>query len=113
MVESELVRSNLEKSLSGLKNELIKEGINIEQFKIETAKNNPQKAEEDRFFFDQNMGNSPDGESRHNQQFERDNVLTSSYYSSNNQSEGNFIEDKIAAAAANNYQRNSGLNLLV
>ncbi len=113
MVESELVRSNLEKSLSGLKNELVKEGINIEQFKIETAKNNPQQVEEDRFFFDQNMGNSSDGESRHNQQFERDNILNSSYYSSNNQTEGEFAGDQIPAAAANAYQTSSGLNLLV
>jgi len=113
MVESELVRSNLEKSLSGLKNELVKEGINIEQFKIETAKNNPQQVEEDRFFFEQNMGNSSDGESRHNQQFERDNFIGNSYYSSNNQSEGNFVKDKIPTAAANAYQRHSGLNLLV
>lgn len=81
LVESELVRAQLENSLKGLKSDLLKQGINIDQFKIETAKNSPQQVEkqQDFAFNDQNSAFS-DGETGQNQEYEQRQFFQGQYY---------------------------------
>jgi flagellar hook-length control protein FliK len=81
LVESEVVRAQLENSLKGLKSDLLKQGINIEQFKIETAKNAPQQVEKqnDFVFNDQNSAFS-DSETGQNQEYEQRQFFQGQYY---------------------------------
>lgn len=45
LVENESIKANLEESLNSLKNDLIREGINIEEFKIEHSHSAPREIE--------------------------------------------------------------------
>lgn len=81
LVESELVRAQLENSLKGLKSDLLKQGINIEQFKIETAKNGPQQVDkQENFVFDQQNSGFSDGETGQNQEYEQRQFFQGQYY---------------------------------
>ena len=81
LVESELVRAQLENSLKGFKSDLLKQGINIEQFKIEVAKKAPQQVEKQNGFDldDQNSAFS-DGETGQNQEYEQRQFFQGQYY---------------------------------
>ncbi|MFW5719245.1 MAG: flagellar hook-length control protein FliK, partial [Halanaerobium sp.] len=96
LVESEIVRTQLENSLKGLKSDLLKQGINIEQFKIETAKNAPQQVEkQNEFAFnDQNTGFS-DGETGQNQEYEQRRFFEGQYYVQRNNNSPNFSGDNL------------------
>ncbi|RAK08899.1 flagellar hook-length control protein FliK [Halanaerobium saccharolyticum] len=81
LVESELVRAQLENSLKGLKSDLLKQGINIEQFKIETAKNAPQQVEkQNNFAFEDQDAAFSDGETGQNQEYEQRQFFQGQYY---------------------------------
>lgn len=96
LVESEAVRSQLENSLQGLKSDLIKQGINIEQFKIETAKNSPQQVQnEDEFAFNDQNSAFSDGETGENQEYEQRRFFQGQYYVQRNGSEANLNNENI------------------
>lgn len=81
LVESEVVRAQLENSLKGLKSDLLKQGINIEQFKIETAKNTPQQVEnQSDFAFNEQNSAFSDGETGQNQEYEQRQFFQGQYY---------------------------------
>jgi hypothetical protein len=64
-----------------IKSDLIKQGINIEQFKIETAKAGPRQVEQQNDFKlnDQNSAFS-DGETGQNQEYEQRQFFQGQYY---------------------------------
>ncbi|PUU88747.1 MAG: flagellar hook-length control protein-like protein [Halanaerobium sp.] len=81
IVESEIIRSQLEDIISGLKKDLVKQGINIEQFKIETAKNSPQQVEKNNnFFFDDQQSAFSDGDTGHNTEHDQRSFFQGLYY---------------------------------
>jgi len=90
LVESEIVRAQLENSLKGLKSDLLKQGINIEQFKIETAKTAPQQVEkQNEFAFEDQNSAFSDGETGQNQEYEQRQFFQGQYYvQRNNDSSG-------------------------
>lgn len=96
LVESEMVRAQLENSLKSLKTDLIKQGINIEQFKIETAKNSPQQVEKDNDFVfnDQNSAFS-DSDTGHNQEYDQRQFFQGQYYISKNNSRTSLNPDNL------------------
>lgn len=96
LVESELVRAQLENSLKGLKSDLLKQGINIEQFKIETAKNSPQQVEKQQNFAfnDQNSAFS-DGETGQNQEYEQRQFFQGQYYVQRQNGNANLDNENI------------------
>lgn len=96
LVESELVRAQLENSLKGLKSDLLKQGINIEQFKIETAKNSPQQVEnKDEFAFNDQDSASSDGETGQNQEYEQRQFFQGQYYVQRNNEGSNLEHENI------------------
>lgn len=96
LVESELVRAQLENSLSDLKSDLVKQGINIEQFKIETAKNSPQQLEkQDNFLFEDQSSAYSDGESGQNQEYEQRRFFQGQYYLKKNSSDLSVNSDHL------------------
>lgn len=96
LVESEAVRSQLENSLQGLKSDLVKQGINIEQFKVETAKNSPQQVQnEDEFAFNDQSSAFSDGETGENQEYEQRRFFQGQYYVQKNGSEVNLNNENI------------------
>lgn len=117
LVESELVRAQLENSLKGLKSDLLKQGINIEQFKIETAKNAPQQVEKQNNFAleDQNAAFS-DGETGQNQEYEQRQFFQGQYYVQRNSSNSNLDGENIIMRQQEIISRaafsNENLNLL-
>lgn len=81
LVESQLVRSQLENSLHDLKADLAKQGINIQQFKIETAKPGPQQIEkQDQFAFEGQDAAFSDSETGSNQEYEQRHIFQGQYY---------------------------------
>jgi len=117
LVESEIVRAQLENSLKGLKSDLMKQGINIEQFKIETAKNSPQQVEKqnDFNFNDQNTGFS-DGETGQNQEYEQRQFFQGQYYVQRNSKSSGLDSENIIMRQQEMINRaafsNEKLNLL-
>ena len=96
LVESELVRAQLENSLKGLKSDLLRQGINIEQFKIETAKNSPQQVEnQDKFAFNDQDSASSDGETGQNQEYEQRQFFQGQYYVQRNNDGSNLEHENI------------------
>jgi flagellar hook-length control protein FliK len=81
LVENKLVQTQLESSMKEIKSDLIKQGINIEQFKIETAKAGPRQVEQQNDFNlnDQNSAFS-DGETGQNQEYEQRQFFQGQYY---------------------------------
>lgn len=117
LVESELVRAQLENSLKGLKSDLLKQGINIEQFKIETSKNAPQQVEKQQEFAfnDQNSAFS-DGETGQNQEFEQRQFFQGQYYVQRQNGNSNLDNENIIMRQQEMINRaafsNEKLNLL-
>ncbi|ADO76703.1 flagellar hook-length control protein FliK [Halanaerobium praevalens] len=117
LVESEIVRAQLENSLKGLKSDLLKQGINIEQFKIETAKNSPQQVEKQQEFAfnDQNSAFS-DGETGQNQEFEQRQFFQGQYYVQRQNGNSNLKQENIIMKQQEMINRaafsNEKLNLL-
>ena len=96
LVESEIVRAQLENSLKGLKSDLLKQGINIEQFKIETAKNAPQQVEKQNdFAFDDQDAAFSDGETGQNQEYEQRQFFQGRYYVQRNNGSSNLDSENI------------------
>ena len=96
LVESEMVRAQLENSLKGLKSDLLKQGINIEQFKIKTAKNSPQQVEnQDKFAFNDQDSAFSDGETGQNQEYEQRQFFQGQYYVQRNNSNSNLENENI------------------
>jgi flagellar hook-length control protein FliK len=88
LVESELVRANLEKSINTLKGDLLKEGINIEQFKIQTSENRPTQVEQqDQFAFNQNQSRFSDAEHGQSQNYQERNAFRQRYFRQKNSAE--------------------------
>jgi len=117
LVESELVRAQLENSLKGLKSDLLKQGINIEQFKIETAKNAPQQVEkQNEFVFDDQNSAFSDGETGQNQEYEQRQFFQGQYYVQRNNSSSNLDSENIIMRQQEMINRaafsNEKLNLL-
>ncbi|MFP4020060.1 MAG: flagellar hook-length control protein FliK [Halanaerobium sp.] len=96
LVESEVVRSQLENSLKDLKTDLLKQGINIEQFKIETAKNGPQQVERQAdFSFGEQNAAFADGETGQNQEYEQRQFFQGQYYVQKNNNNLNLDDDSL------------------
>lgn len=113
-VENELIRASLEKSLNNLKTELVKEGINIEQFKIQTAANKPTQLEQQhQFAFDQHQGRFGDTESGQQQNYQQENAFRQRYFNQRNSANNYQSLDSSAGARELNYAWNqNALNLL-
>ncbi len=93
IVESEVIRSQLDNMLSNLKNDLVKQGINIEQFKIETAKNTPQQVEKNNdFFLNDQQSAFSDGDSGHNQEYDQRRFFQGLYYV--NQDQKSILDER-------------------
>ena len=117
LVESELVRAQLENSLKGLKSDLLKQGINIEQFKIETAKNAPQQVEkQNEFAFDDQNAAFSDGETGQNQEYEQRQFFQGQYYVQRNNGSSGLDSENIVMRQQEMINRaafsNENLNLL-
>ena len=117
LVESEIVRAQLENSLSDLKSDLVRQGINIEQFKIETAKNSPQQVDnQDNFSFNDENAAYSDGETGQNQEFEQRQFFQGQYYVKRNNSELNVDGDNLIMKQQDILNRaafsNDSINLL-
>jgi flagellar hook-length control protein FliK len=117
LVESELVRAQLENSLKGLKSDLLKQGINIEQFKIETAKNAPQQVEkQNEFAFDDQNSAFSDGETGQNQEYEQRQFFQGQYYVKRNNGSSSLDSENIVMRQQEMINRaafsNEKLNLL-
>ncbi len=117
LVENEIVRAQLENSLSNLKSDLVRQGINIDQFKIETAKNSPQQVDnQDNFSFNDENAAFSDGETGHNQEFEQRQFFQGQYYVKNNNSELNVDSDNLIMKQQDILNRaafsNDSINLL-
>lgn len=96
LVESEIVRAQLENSLKGLKSDLLKQGINIEQFKIETAKNAPQQvSKQGEFAFDDQNAAFSDGETGQNQEYEQRHFFQGQYYVQRQNGNSNLDNENI------------------
>jgi flagellar hook-length control protein FliK len=96
LVESEVVRAQLENSLKGLKSDLLKQGINIEQFKIETAKTAPQQVEkQNEFAFNDQNSAFSDGETGQNQESEQRQFFQGQYYVQRNNSSSGLDGENI------------------
>lgn len=81
LVESKVVQAQLESSMQDIKSDLLKQGINIEQFKVETIKNAPRQVEQHSDFnlSDQNSAFS-DGETGENQEYQQRQFFQGQYY---------------------------------
>lgn len=117
LVESEIVRAQLENSLKGLKSDLLKQGINIEQFKIETAKNAPQQIEkQNEFAFDDQNSAFSDGETGQNQEYEQRQFFQGQYYVQRNNGSSNLDSENLIMRQQEMINRaafsNEKLNLL-
>ncbi|TDO94462.1 flagellar hook-length control protein FliK [Halanaerobium saccharolyticum] len=117
LVESELVRAQLENSLKGLKSDLLKQGINIEQFKIEVAKKAPQQvSKQDEFAFDDQDAAFSDGETGQNQEYEQRQFFQGQYYVQRNTGNSNLDSENIIMRQQEIINRaafsNENLNLL-
>jgi flagellar hook-length control protein FliK len=117
LVESEIVRAQLENSLKGLKSDLLKQGINIEQFKIETAKNAPQQiGKQDEFAFDDQNAAFSDGETGQNQEYEQRQFFQGQYYVQRDNGSSNLDSENIIMRQQEMINRaafsNEKLNLL-
>ncbi|MEC9490004.1 MAG: flagellar hook-length control protein FliK [Halanaerobiales bacterium] len=114
LVESELIRSSLEKSLNTLKTELVKEGINIEQFKIQTAENRPtQPEQQDQFAFNQEQSRSGDADSGQNQNYQQKNTFRQHYLNQNNSINSyEELDSSIKSSKLNYGWKQNALNLL-
>jgi len=117
LVESEIVRAQLENSLKGLKSDLLKQGINIEQFKIETAKNAPQQVEkQNEFAFNDQNSAFSDGETGQNQEYEQRQFFQGQYYVQQNNGSSNLDSEGIIMRQQEMINRaafsNEKLNLL-
>ena len=117
LVESEIVRAQLENSLKGLKSDLLKQGINIEQFKIETAKNAPQQVEkQNEFAFDDQNAAFSDGETGQNQEYEQRQFFRGQYYVQRNNNSSGLDNENIIMRQQEMINRaafsNEKLNLL-
>ncbi|MGM0602284.1 MAG: flagellar hook-length control protein FliK [Bacillota bacterium] len=96
VVENELVRTQLENSLKQLKTDLVKQGINIEQFKVETAKNSPQQVErQNEFVFNDQETASGDGETGQNQEHEQRKFFQGQYYVHRRNDRSNTAGDRV------------------
>jgi len=96
VVENELVRTQLENSLKQLKTDLVKQGINIEQFKVETAKNSPQQIErQNEFAFSDQETASGDGETGQNQEYEQRKFFQGQYYVHPRNERSNTVGDSV------------------
>jgi flagellar hook-length control protein FliK len=114
LVQNELIRSSLEKSLNTLKTELVKEGINIEQFKIQTAENRPTQLEQrDQFAFNQDQSRFGDADSGQNQDYQQRNAFNQHNFAEDN-SVNNYekLDSKIRNAELNYGWKENALNLL-
>ncbi len=96
IVESKFVQFQLENSMQEIKTDLLKQGINIEQFKIETAKNAPRQVEQQNNFDfnDQNSAFS-DGETGQNQEYEQRQFFQGQYYLQRNITDNNLNSDDL------------------
>lgn len=96
IVESKFVQSQLENSMQEIKTDLLKQGINIEQFKIETAKNAPKQVEQQNAFDfnDQNSAFS-DGETGQNQEYEQRQFFQGQYYVQRNVTDDSLNSDEL------------------
>jgi flagellar hook-length control protein FliK len=114
LVQNELIRSSLEKSLNTLKTELVKEGINIEQFKIQTSENRPTQLEQqDQFAFNQDQSRFGDADSGQNQDYQQRNAFRQNNFSKDN-SVNNYekLDSSIKNAEFNYGWKQNALNLL-
>ncbi|MFW6273345.1 MAG: flagellar hook-length control protein FliK [Halanaerobium sp.] len=114
LVESEAVRSSLEKNLNTLKNDLLKEGINIEQFKIQTSENRPtQVKQQDQFAFNQDQGRFSNADHDQNQNNQQRNAFRQRYFNQKISADGYQSIEASAISSDFNYGWNqSALNLL-
>lgn len=81
LVENKLVQTQLESSMQEIKSDLIKQGINIEQFKIETAKVGPRQVEQqNEFNLNDQKSAFSDGETGQNQEYEQRQFFQGQYY---------------------------------
>ncbi|RCW47689.1 MULTISPECIES: flagellar hook-length control protein FliK [unclassified Halanaerobium] len=96
IVENELVRTQLENSLKQLKIDLVKQGINIEQFKVEIAKNSPQQVErQNEFAFSDQETAFGDGETGQNQEYEQRKFFQGQYYVHRRNDRSNTAGDSV------------------
>lgn len=118
IVENNFVQSQLENSMQEIKSDLLKQGINIEQFKIETAKNAPQQVEKQNGFAfnDQNSAFS-DGETGQNQEYEQRQFFQGQYYVQRTNKNSNLNSDDFIMRQQEIINRaafsNGKLNLIV
>jgi len=114
MVENDAVRSQLKEGLQALKNELVREGINIEQFKIETAKNSPQQVEQDEFAFDDSSDSFNDGQEDSQEEYDSRQYFSNRYSSTGEISSENHEYSSLDERNLNvmDSRLNSALNLL-
>jgi flagellar hook-length control protein FliK len=96
IVESKFVQSQLENSMQEIKTDLLKQGINIEQFKIETAKNAPKQVEQqNNFDFNEQNSDFSDGETGQNQEYEQRQFFQGQYYVQRNITNDNLNSDEL------------------
>ena len=96
IVESKFVQSQLENSMQEIKTDLLKQGINIEQFKIETAKNAPKQVEQqNNFDFNEQNSDFSDGETGQNQEYEQRQFFQGQYYVQRNITNDNLNNDEL------------------
>ena len=96
IVESKFVQSQLENSMQEIKTDLLKQGINIEQFKIETAKNAPkQVAQQNNFDFNDQNSAFSDGETGQNQEYEQRQFFQGQYYVQRNIKDDSLNSDEL------------------